>query len=192
MKLDGLITLYKSMKEQDIGRYKFRYQHNQLTFDCLFFIDIEPFELVMGCIGHNFAIFLEVEKGFQIKPFIDPKATFFALLKALKTTEQSDHQFNPVDFFEQFNQCIPKKAKPQNIPSPKDVIKYYPDIEEADKVHFCGWLDNNKQGYNVTPDNLNKTRRLLGQRIYEFAKRRNQSTKWTHIESKAIKVVISD
>lgn len=185
MKLDGLIQLYKSMRSQDIGRTKFRYQHNHLTFDCLFFIDVEPFELVMGCIGRNFAIFLEIEKGFNIQPFIEPKSTFFDLLNALKTDKKSDNKFNPFEFFEEFNKQIPDSTKPSNTVKPKDIVKYVSNIEESDRIYFCGWLNNNLQKNQVSEKNLEKTKWFMGQRVYEFAKRRNQSTKWTDDESKA-------
>ena len=83
MKLTGLQTLYRSMCDQEMGRIKFRYKLNHLVFECLFFADVEPFELVMGCLGHNFAIFVEVRRGFEITPYIEPKATFYALCDAL-------------------------------------------------------------------------------------------------------------
>ena len=186
MHLSGLIPLYRSMREQDIGRCKFRYQVNHLTFDCLFFTDIQPFELVMGCLGHNFAIFLDVQQGFNIKPYIDDTETFYALLNALRTHHGADHQLNLKEFFQAFNEHIPETTNPNNVVIPADVIRYYSDIEEADKVYFCGWLDNNQQGHRVSEANLYKTRRLLGQRAFEFAERRNQSTRWTHEQHRAI------
>lgn len=192
MKLSGLIPLYRSMKQQDIGRYKFHYELNHLTFDCLFFIDIEPFELVMGCLGHNFAVFNEIKQGFEISPFIEPKSTFFDLLNALKTTDASFNRFDPVDFFKQFNEKIPEHANPRNIVKPSDVVRYYSDIEESDKIHFCGWLDNNIRKNKVSDSNLEKTRHLMGQQVYEFAKRRNQSTKWTHDQSMAVDLYLPD
>jgi hypothetical protein len=58
--------------------------------------------------------------------------------------------------------------------------------KHADKRHFCGWLDNNKQGNHVSAENLAKTRRLQGQRAHDFSKRRNQSTRWTHKREDAV------
>lgn len=192
MKLNGLIPLYRSMKDQAIGRYKFRYQLNHLTFDCLFFIDTKPFELVMGCLGHNFAIFLDVENGFEIHPFIQPKETFLALLNALRTANISNNNFDPKDFFQEFDQHIPTHANPQNAAKPQDVIRYFSNIEESDKIHFCGWRDNSLRGHSVTESNLEKTRRFLGQQAYEFSKRRNLSTRWTHDPSMATEFYFPD
>ncbi len=184
MQLTGLRSLYGSMRNQEIGRYKFQYKHNHLTFECLFFIDLDPFELVMGCLGHDFAIFFDVQRGFSIRPRIDPEATYYALINALKTGANSGHRFNLAAFLNDFNGNIPAQAHPQNVPTISDVVRYYPDVEDAHKIHFCGWRDNAKRSENVTPENAAKTRRLMGQRAYEFALRRNQSTKWTHIKKK--------
>lgn len=186
MQLTGLQPLYRSMRQQDIGRIKFRYHLNHLVFECLFFADTEPFELVMGCIGHNFAIFLDVRRGFEISTYIEPRETFFALRNALFQGQNTNNRFDPVAFFAEFNRHIPTQATLDQIPSADDVVRHYPDIEDAHKRFFCGWLDNSKPGNQVTATNLDKTRRLLGQRARDFAQRRNQSTRWTHEQSKAI------
>jgi Family of unknown function (DUF6037) len=186
MQLTGLQPLYRSMRQQDIGRTKFRYHLNDLVFECLFFADTAPFELVMGCLGHNFAIFVDVRPGFEITPYIEPTETFFALREALFKGRGSANRFDPVAFFAEFNRHIPSHAAPDQTPTPGDVVRWYPDMEDADKRFFCGWLDNNKKGNQVSVTNLAKTRRLLGQRTHDFAQRRNQSTRWTHEQSKAI------
>jgi len=186
MQLTGLQPLYRSMRQQDIGRIKFRYKLNHLVFECLFFADTEPFELVIGCLAHNFVIFVEVRRGFEISTYIEPRETFFALRNALFQGQNSANRFDVVAFFAEFNQHIPTHAAPDQIPSADDVVRYYPEIEDSRKRFFCGWLDNSKQGNQVSVTNLEKTRRLLGQRARDFAQRRNQSTRWTHEQSKAI------
>jgi len=192
MRLTGLQPLYRSMRAQGMGRAKFRYQLNHLVFECLFFADVEPFELVMGCLGHNFAIFVEVHKGFEIRPFIEPAATFLALVTALNQGANSQRKFEAAAFFAEFNRHIPAHATPDRVPTADDLFRYYPSIERPDRRYFCGWRDNNKRGKNVTPENLEKTRRFMGQRAHDFSKRRNQSTCWTHLQSKAKAFYIPD
>ncbi|MEW9572355.1 DUF6037 family protein [Rhodanobacter sp. Si-c] len=186
MRLTGLQPLYRSMRAQNMGRAKFRYQHNHLTFECLFFADLEPFELVLGCLGEGFTIFVEVHQGFAIRTFIEPPEAFFALRRALFQQAGNDHRLNPAEFFAEFNRHIPDHTTPAHTPSADDVVRYYPHIEHADKRYFCGWLDNNKQGNRVSPENLAKTRRLQGQRAHDFSLRRNQSTRWTHKREDAV------
>jgi hypothetical protein len=98
---------------------------------------------------------------------------------ALRQNGGSAHAFSAADFFAEFNRHIPDHTSPANVPSVDDVIRHYPHIEHADKRHFCGWLDNNKQGNQVSAENLAKTRRLQGQQAHDFSKRRNQSTRRT-------------
>lgn len=190
MRLTGLEPLYRSMREQGMGRTKFRYQLNHLTFECLFFIDTRPFELVMGCLGHNFAIFKQVRAGFEIETFLGD--TYQALRNALFQDAGSNVMLEPGVFFAEFNRHIPNRATPDQRPEPRDIGRYYPDLEDADKLFFCGWLDNTKQGNQVSAHNLAKTHRLMGQRAHDFASHRNFSTRWTNDAAKAIKLHIPE
>ena len=190
MRLTGLEPLYRSMREQGMGRVKFRYQVNHLAFECLFFIDTKPFELVMGCLGHNFAIFKQVRAGFEINTFLGD--VYSVLRDALFADAGTNIKLEPAVFFAEFNQHIPTQASPDQQPSPRDVGKYYPDLEEADKLFFCGWLDNTKQGKRVTSSNLAKTLRLMGQREHDFSLQRNFSTRWTNDENKAVKLLLPE
>ena len=51
---------------------------------------------------------------------------------------------------------------------------------------------NNFRGNKVSEDNLDKTRRLMGQKVYEFSKRRNQSTRWTHDPAMAVELYLPE
>lgn len=192
MHLTGLEPLYRSMQAQDMGRAKFRYTRQHLTFECLFFADIAPYELVMGCLGHNFVIFMEVGQDFEITPYIEPKETFFALRNAIFQNAGSDHRLSVGDFFNEFNRHIPTHVTQRDVATSVDVGQYYPDMEHADRLYFCGWLDNNKQGNHVSPKNLAKTRRLQGQRAHDFSQRRNQSTRWTNNREDAVAFFIPE
>jgi hypothetical protein len=191
MQLTGLVPLYRSMCAQHLERTKFRYRINDLNFDCLFFIDTQPFELVMGCLGHNFAIFRQVRQGFEINTFLDD-ATFFALRHALFRDAGSHNKLQTSTFFTEFNQHIPREASPAATPTPDDIGRYYPDLEHADKRFFCGWLDNSKQGNQVSAQNLAKTLRLMGRRAHDFAQRRNFSTRWTDDRRKAVALFVPE
>lgn len=188
MQLTGLAPLYRSMRQQSMGRVKFRYRLNHLTFECLFFIDTEPFELVMGCLGHNFAIFKPVLPGFEINPFLGD--LYGPLRNALFQNAGTNIKLDPNVFFAEFNRHIPGHATPDQRPTTRDVAQYYPDLEHGDRLFFCGWLDNTRQGNRVRPENLVKTRRLMGQHAHDFSLRRNQSTRWTDDAKKAVEFYV--
>ncbi|MCS7465006.1 DUF6037 family protein [Paenibacillus doosanensis] len=62
---------------------------------------------------------------------------------------------------------------------------YRKDVEEADKIYFMGWLDKTISGNKATPNNLEKTRLLLGQDAYVRCKAKNVSSRWTDDVKKA-------
>lgn len=190
MRLTGLEPLYRSLRGQGMGRVKFRYRLNHLNFECLFFIDTQPFELVMGCLGHNFAIFKQVMRGFEINPYLGD--AYAPLQRALFLDAGTNIRLDPSTFFSEFNRHIPSHAAPDQRPGTRDIGRYYPDLEEADKLFFCGSLDNNLQGNRVRERNLAKTHRLMGQRAHDFALHRNFSTRWTNDEDKAVEVDFPD
>lgn len=188
MQLTGLVPLYRSMRQQGMSRVKFRYRLNHLTFECLFFIDTDPFELVMGCLGRNFAIFKSVLRGFEINPFLGD--LYGPLSDALFQNAGTNIKLDPNTFFAEFNRHIPSHTGPDQRPSPTDIGRYYPDLEHADRLYYCGLQDNTESGRQVTTENLAKTLRLLGQQAHEFSLRRNQSTRWTDDPIKAVEFCI--
>ncbi|MES0871531.1 DUF6037 family protein [Pseudovibrio sp. SCP19] len=186
VQLSSLKSLYRNMKRERITRYKFRYELNHLIFECIFIIDVKPFELAMGCLGHNFVLIFQVENGFKVEPFIKPEKTFWALINALKTHESSEHKFRVIEFLNELNSNIPAQVRENGRVTERDIVRLYPDIEEPERIYFCGWRNNNLCGSNVTLKNLEKTRRLLGQEAFEFSKEMNESTRWTDKRERAI------
>ncbi|WP_269919649.1 DUF6037 family protein [Mycobacterium sp. Z3061] len=56
---------------------------------------------------------------------------------------------------------------------------YRKNVEEANKIYFVRWLDNNKTGKRVSAENLEKTRKLLSYEAYLMCKTRNISSCWS-------------
>ncbi|MCE7032883.1 DUF6037 family protein [Lysobacter sp. GX 14042] len=63
--------------------------------------------------------------------------------------------------------------------TPADVIRTYRNVEQADRIYFCGWRDNTVRGDRVSSANLAKTRRCLGQAAHDLCRRRNLSSRRT-------------
>ena len=61
MKLNGLVSLYRSMKHQNIDRYRFEYKHGKALFDVFFLVDENPFILLFGTKGDSFSFEVQVE-----------------------------------------------------------------------------------------------------------------------------------
>ena len=183
MKLSGIQSLYNDMRKQSIDRYRFDYKNGKGHFDIFFFIDEQPFILLFGAKGGNFSFEMQVKKGFEIHTMLD-KETLNKLLDFLGIKHSSENPFSTNNFFQDFNQNIPASANLSNIPKPQQIIKYRKNVEESEKIYFWKWLDNTKQSNNVSAENLEKTKQILGAKAYERCKKKNISSCWTDSESK--------
>lgn len=189
MKLDGLIPLYKSMKSQTIDRYKFEYKSGKAIFDVFFFIDESPFLLLFGVKAENFSFELKVLNGFIIDPTLD-NDTYKKLCEILGLTFDPARKFSPRSFFAEFNSNIPKEASPHHKAKPHDIASYRSIAEEADRIYFVGWRDNKKWGTNVQESNLDKTKKLLGEKAYLRCRQKNISSCWTDKKESAIEFTL--
>ncbi|BCK11807.1 MULTISPECIES: DUF6037 family protein [Vibrio] len=186
MKLEGIIPLYRSMKQQGIERYKFEFSLNQGVFDVFFFIDSSNFLLLFGAKGENFSFEIPMERGFQISTHLDTPV-YRELCRVLGLKYDPENPFSPSKFFVDFNRRIPDKAYLRQKAEPHEVAQYSNDIEEAHKKYFLGWRDNTSRGDDVTESNLFKTKELLGEAAYLRCRERNISSCWTDKKEKAKK-----
>lgn len=186
MKLDALKHLYKDMKQNNILREQFHYQHNNVTFDVIFFIDSSPFQLLFGAIGHQCSFFVNVLPGFQISPVITPTSAYHDLCKALGLTYDPANPFSTSKFFANFALHIPSKISTKKA-SILPVITQYTADDDNNKIHFRHWKNNSAKSGNVTDDNLKKTRDAFGQEIKDFCRRKNISSCWSANEKKSSK-----
>lgn len=179
MKLSGLSYLFESMKNQQIQRYKFQFKRNNVIFDVIFFTDVSPFLLLFGARGYNFSFQVLVKPGFNINENLSSE-DYYGLVKVLNIQRNDNNKFIPKYFFQDFNESIPKYASQRNVPQPHEIAMYSKDIEEADKIYFFGWKDNTTDGKQVTISNLEKTKKLLGNKAFLTCKSKNISSKWTN------------
>jgi hypothetical protein len=178
MKLDSLVYLYRSMKDQKIDRYRFEYRHGHARFDVFFLIDVSPFILLFGAIGTRQSFTVAVKSDFQIDTILD-KDTYKKLCSILDLKYDPNNRFSPQGFFVQFNQNVPHTASRKNKVEPHEIAPYRNISEEKDKTYFFGWRDNESRREHVSQENLEKTKDLIGYEIYLFCKSRNISSCWT-------------
>lgn len=190
MILQNLKDLHSSMGKQGIGRYRFDYKHGKVKFDIFFFIDSKPNILLFGACGGNFSFEIDVDESFSINPNL-PKETYKKLCALLCLKFDPSNRFSPAAFFFEFDQLLPKGASTTQIARPEEIIVYHQNLEEAHKRWFCGWRDNNHRGQSVTFANLEKTRKLLGERVFQRCKLKNISSCWTDDSSRATEICLT-
>lgn len=181
--MQGLRRLHQAMRLAGDQRAHFQVTHNRIVFDCLFLVDIVPFEFVLAAIGHpDVALVLPVHKGYRIAP--DFGDGYKPLARLFHAGEESFRPFRPGQFLREIDPAIPATYR---RPTHVDVVRTYRHhVEEGDKPYFFGWRDNDLTPPDrVRPANLDKTRRCFGQRIRDLCERTNQSSRWTADPAKA-------
>lgn len=175
----GLKRLHFSMKRVGTERARFSIKHNQVTFDCLFLTDLEPYEFVLAAVGHPGIVFvLEVLNGYFVKG-VFAHELYAKLAGLLGTGARSGNKLIPSEFLQQIDAAIPADVAGTLRVTTADVLgAYRHHVEEDQKIYFKGWL-RNPPGKHVTAANLDKTRRCFGQKVYEICMRHNISSCWS-------------
>lgn len=180
-KFDSLQILHQDMMKKDESRDLFPFSYNGKNFSCIFVTDITPIRLYLTTLGNAPITFeLEINKDYCTSPYLDD---YKLLVAYLDIKYDPNYKFKPVDFFEALNRKIPRVF--MNAPSYKEVIQVASlkrNLEEADKIYFCGWRSN-PLGSSVREKNLEKTRSAFGDQIADMCKQKNISSRWTDIDS---------
>lgn len=181
VQMQGLRRLHTAMRANGDYKAHFQLTHNGIDFDCLFLVDVMPYELVLAAISHpDVALLLLVHPGYTIEPEFGedykPLATLF------DRGPQTFHPFNPTQFLRDIDRAIPGQYRQ---PTPAMIIQTYRHhVEHGDRPYFIGWRDNDLRGDQVSDANLAKTERCFGPAIRTLCQRTNQSSCRTHIAAK--------
>jgi hypothetical protein len=185
MKLEHLKQLHESMITEGVTRRRFNYTFNKVIFDVFFFTDEVPYKLMFGAIGFNFSFELSVKKNYEINPFLEADKFHKLVNDVLKLKYDKNNKFKISTFFINFDNQIPNNFKATHIVNPHDIAVYRSDLEECNKIYFLRWLDNDSKNNKRSPENLEKTKALLGYDAYISVLNRNISSVWTDKREKA-------
>ncbi len=173
-----LKQLYRQMKEQDITQCSFFYDFKHVSFSVIFDVESSPFALLFGVPKENLFFAFTVEKGFVIKDSQIEPVAYKRLVKVLQLRYDPDNAFSPFAFLQTFNKTASTQIRKIRQTEYSDRIPFFPSVEEADKVYFQKWLVHHGER-RVSAQNLEKTRKLLGESAYQNCKQRNISSCWT-------------
>ncbi|MGL6235591.1 MAG: DUF6037 family protein [Segniliparus sp.] len=174
----GLGRLYRSMRASGRPWAQFGYRHRGKTdFVVVFFIDCEPFQLLLVARVGSFKTVLEMRPGFKVIPWIEEAKELYALYDALGI-RPGDKEFGLRKFLGELDARVPRTAAQTRDPDPDHVAKARPDVDEADKIYFMRFMKN-PDGHWPTAANLEKTRKLLGEKIHRACRERRISSCWS-------------
>ncbi|HCC6342180.1 DUF6037 family protein [Citrobacter amalonaticus] len=180
MQISGLKELHQDMKRNGITRTQFQYRHNQVVFDVMFFTDGAPYKLLFGAIGERCCFVVNVQRGYNIDPFLQPKSAYNDLCRVLGIEYDPDNPFSTAKFFRHFAENIPdsiSSTKEPLVPSKTQAEI----VDDGNKIFFSHWRNNGLSSH-VTNLNLTKTRKAFGPEIESFCSERNISSCWSVTE----------
>lgn len=178
MRMATLATLHSDMLIKGIDIQKFPFKTGAAAFECLFSARGKPFELSLTSRGENPKFFIfEVSATYDVLPYFhgDKLSEFISVLR---THGMSGKGFRPSELFSALNLAIPTAAKSSMVPSSEEVAKLRLDLEKHHCPYFETWVYwEKKEG--PTPENLQKTRLVLGCEAADYSLRMTASSKWS-------------
>lgn len=184
MHMPGLARLHAAMQAVPIERMRFRIQHSQLTFECVFLTDTSPYQFGLACLAHNLVLPVDVDKRYEIVAHFGSQYSAFAA--ALNHGANTGQALKAGDFFRQIDAKLPHSATANDRARPRDIKTFRRDVEEADQIYLCGWAPHPPSPGNVTAKNLAKTLEWLGQGAHDWCKQHNISTRWTDVPQREL------
>lgn len=186
-KLNGLAPLHRSMRERGASSAAFPFEFGRVACSALFFTDESPYKLVFYKHASSERLEFEVLRGYLIRlprSREDEIASFFEISgRGFRW-----HLFNRL--VEAINGQAPGEFRPPR-PTERRAIAVARQLEEADKIYFCGFRDWSEINARATgrichrsDENLKKVK-LLDRRMYEDIKGRDISVCYTSDPAKA-------
>ena len=191
MFLSNLKVLYEDMVKENEARCIFAVQVLNKGFSCIFMTDTKPYCLYISSLGENaFAIEYEVTDNCKIKNiYLGDNRQL--LQEYLNIKFSSDNIYLPRGFLADLNETIPPifARKPKRSET-LSTIGRVREIEEADKVYFCGWR-NNPATERVSYKNYEKTKIAFDETIANRCKEQNISSRWSANPNDEVQVKLS-
>lgn len=133
VQMHGLRRLHQIMCPAGDYKAHFQLTHNGINFDCLFLVDVTPYEFVLAAIGHpDVALLLPVQRGYFIEP--DFGDDYKPLAKLFDRGAGTFHPFSPAQFLREIDRAIPGHYRQ---PMPAKIIQTYRHhVEHGDRPYF--------------------------------------------------------
>lgn len=174
----GLRILHQDMITKNEDRVVFPFKYNRKYFSCIFLVDIVPYRLYLTTHGIKPEVFvLEIISEYKVHGYLK---NYNKLVAYLDLKYDPHHKFKPKDLFEALNKKIPSHFSER--PKYSEILNIAANIEERDKVYFCGWYKN-PVGKKVRPENIEKTRSAFGEDQAQLCSDKNISSCWTNLAS---------
>lgn len=179
--LNNIAKLINDMILKSYLQQQFKVKYNSRIIDIILFLDVTPYQMLIGVEGTQVGFVTNISKMGEVEDWIH---RYYELRIALGIHGKNGCHFTPTILFGIIDQNAPAYAQQKFTPLITSRYKYIRDVEEADKVYFCGWRFNGVNG-TVKLANLEKTKLAFGKDAQHLCKAHNISSKWTDIQAHA-------
>lgn len=183
-KLENLKALHRDMVFKKERVATFTVDINKHPFSCIFLLEDDSRSLFLTTLGlEPHTIEVEINSYFDV-PNQLKREDYDALLVYLNLKYNPLAPFKPLSFFSQIDMLSPNRfiQKPATRELMAVICKKR-QIDEAEKIFFCGWRHNAKDE-SVRQCNFEKTILIVGKRTASYLRRANISSCWSDDSSK--------
>lgn len=183
---DSKLTFYNlkylvtDMKRLNIYKENFKFNYAKQIIDCVFCINNNDYELLVGVHKLNL--------GFVIELYINKEGNFigvlqekdFFIFRDAMNLKYSVKKFTSNALLVLLSEHVPVKSK--GIVLSFETMRKFTKcrkVNEADKIYFKGWNDHVKDG--KTARNFKKTEFFFGKSVANYCRKHNISSMWTDI-----------
>ena len=176
MKCLKFLPLLKDMKTNRIDKEHYSFLFNNFKFDVILAIMSSDYEILVAIHSENWGCVLRMDENFNVKM----SDSDYYSLRAILGLSWQENKFSSDKFLFLLSDKAPRKSSLQKIDY-KEKLKYlnYRNVEEKDKIYFCGWNDHLKDGRRAR--NFDKTEFYFGNQVATYCRKHNISSLWSDI-----------
>lgn len=176
MKCYDFIQLIDDMKLNNVDKEHYSFVFNSFQFDVILSITYFGYEILVAVHTHNWGCVLNMNKNYIIDI---PNEVYFSLCNLLNLNWSNDH-FSSAVFLQLLSKNSPKQSQCTGV-NYLTLRNYLPyrQVDEADKIYFCGWNDHKKDKRKAK--NFDKTEFFFGRSVTDYCRKNNISSLWSDI-----------
>lgn len=184
MRCIGFDPLIKDMLSKKVDKEHYCFVFNQFKFDVILSITHSSYEILVAIHNENWGCVLNMNANYYVEMSDE---SYYSLRKILNLNWNTNH-FSSAVFLRLLSDKSPRKSSLRGVDY-TELRRYlsYRNVEEKDKIYFCGWNDHLKDKRKA--HNFDKTEYFFGKHVADYCRQHNISSMWSDIPRHEQKVI---
>lgn len=168
--------LINDMRANNIEKEHYCFEYNGFKFDVILSIVSRGYEILVAIHTHNWGCVLNMNNNYIVEM---SNEDYYSLCNILHLN-WSKNGFSSSVFLRLLSEKAPKFSNKKGVEY-HELQSYlsYRQVDDADKIYFCGWNDHQKDNRNA--HNFEKTEFYFGKTIADYCRKNNISSMWSDI-----------